>query len=482
MVATTPLRLFIDGAWIEGRGPVLEVRSPATGELVASGRMADAEQVTDAAHAAAVAFASYRHAGVYERAELCHRIAAALDRRTDDVAHDLAREQGKTLAEARGETATAVEMFHTAAEDVKRLDGEILASTDPNKRIQVLREPIGVVAVITPWNFPLTIPTEYLSASIAVGNTIVWKPASYTPLTAQHLLECMAEAGVPRGAVNLVYGPGQLVADTLAAIPAITAFGVTGSPTTGEAIARAAGTRRLLLELGGNGPAIVTEDADLARAVPRIARGCFANAGQICDSTERILVHRTLHDALVDGLVEAARRVNLDASLAPGATMGPLNNVETALKVDRHLADARANGARILTGGARQPDRPSSLYYEPTVIDGVREDMLLNREETFGPVATILVFDDDDEALRQANDCELGLVAGVFTRDLARAEYYVRHLQSGIVNINEGATYWQPHTPFGGYAGKRSGLGRLGGKYTLLELTQLKTVVIDGSR
>ncbi len=223
----------------------------------------------------------------------------------------------------------------------------------------------------------------------------------------------------------------------------------------------------------------MAEDADLRRAIPRIATGCFANAGQICDSTERILVHERLHDAVVDGLVEAARGVRLGASLAEDATMGPLNNEDTAAKVDRHLAEARRNGAHVLVGGGRAPDRATPLYYEPTVIDGVTADMLLNREETFGPLAPILTFASDEEAVALANDTDLGLVAGVFTRDIARANFYAQSLQAGIVNVNESPTYWQPHTPFGGYAGTRSGLGRLGGKHTIMELTQTKTVVVD---
>lgn len=457
----------------------MRVTSPATGEVVAEGRQATAEQVVSAIEAAARASLTYARIPLYERAAICQRVGVALLRRRDDIARDLAVEQGKPLTDAIGEVEVAAEMFQAAGEDIKRLTGEILPSSDPTRQISVVREPVGVVGVITPWNFPLAIPSEYLSACLAAGNTLVWKPASYTPVSAQHLAACCVEAGAPDGVVNLVLGAGATIGEVLATHPAVTALGVTGSPATGEAVARLAGMKRLLLELGGNGPAILAEDADLMRAIPRLITGCFANAGQICDSTERIIVHERLHDALVDGLVEAAREVRLDASLSPGATMGPLNNEETAAKVDRHLADARAGGARILVGGRREPDRPTRLYYEPTVIDGVRPEMLLNREETFGPVAPILTFSSDEEAVALANHSDLGLVAGIFTREIARAHFYVQHLRAGIVNVNETPTYWQPHTPFGGYAGTRSGLGRLGGKYTLLELTQTKTVVVD---
>ncbi len=475
----THLRLYIAGGWTDGRGKPLTVASPATGAVVAEGTAASSEQVGRAIEAAARAFPSYRRVPLYERAGLCHGVAAALLQRRDEIARDLAVEQGKPLAEARIEVTIAAAMFQAAGEDIKRLPGEVLPSSDPSRQIFVVREPVGVVGVITPWNFPLTIPAEYLSACLAAGNTVVWKPASYTPVSALRMVECFAEAGVPGGVLNLVLGLGATIGEALATHPAVTAIGVTGSSATGEAVARWAGTRRLLLELGGNGPAVVAEDADLRRAIPRIAVGCFANAGQICDSTERILVHERLHDALLDGLVEAARAVRLDASLAEGATMGPLNNDETAGKVDRHLAQARANGARVLTGGGRASDRPTALYYEPTVIDGVDATMLLNREETFGPVAPILTFATDEEAVALANDTDLGLVAGVFTKDIARANFYVQSLRAGVVNVNETPTYWQPHTPFGGYAGTRSGLGRLGGKYTIMELTQTKTIVVD---
>lgn len=475
------LSLFTGGAWVAGDGPPLEVVSPSTGTRVAAGGTASAAQVRAAIDAAEGAFRAFSRASLYDRAALCHGIAAALRRRLDPMAADLALEQGKPLAEARVEVSVAAEMFEAAAEDAKRLTGEILPSSDPTRRIFVTREPVGVVAVITPWNFPVTIPSEYLSACVATGNTTVWKPASFTPVSAHHLVECFVEAGVPDGVLNLVLGSGSAVGEVLATHPAVTAVGLTGSSASGEAVARLAGTRRLLLELGGNGPAILAEDADLARAIPRLAVGCFANAGQICDSTERILVHESVADAVLDGLLEEASRITLGASLDDGTTMGPLNNEDTAAKVDRHLADARAGGARVVRGGGRASGRPTVLYYEPTVVAGVRPGMLLNREETFGPVAPILTFRTDEEAVALANDTDLGLVAGVFTRDIARADYYARELRAGIVNVNETPTYWQPHTPFGGFAGTRSGVGRLGGKYTLMELTQTKSVVVDVS-
>jgi acyl-CoA reductase-like NAD-dependent aldehyde dehydrogenase len=473
---------FIDGEWRDGGGAGMEVRDPSTGALLAQGAGATRADVEAAIEAAAAAWREYRHAPLRDRVALCHGIAGRLLARRDELARDISREQGKPLSEALGEVDVSAEMFAAAAEDARRLSGEVLPSMDPAKRIAVVREPLGVVGVVTPWNFPMSIPTEYLSAALATGNTVVWKPAGYTPVTALNVIDCAVEAGLPRGVVNLVIGPGAMVGAALTSHPAVRAIGATGSPATGEALAATAGMRRLLLELGGNGPAIVLDDADLERAIARIALGCFANAGQICDSTERILVHERLRDALVEGLAAEAARVVLGPSLEPGTTMGPLTSEENAGKVDAHLDDARRRGARIVAGGHRQEGFATRLYYQPTVIDGVTPDMLLSREETFGPVAPVVTFRDDEEALRLANDNEVGLVSGVFTRDLARAQWFAERLESGIVNVNEGPTYWQPHTPFGGYAGKRSGIGRLGGRYTLLELTQTKAIVTDVQR
>jgi acyl-CoA reductase-like NAD-dependent aldehyde dehydrogenase len=473
------LQTLIGGSWQTGLGEPLSVISPSTGQTIAAGCASSPDQVNEAVEAAAAAFPALASLSAHERAALCHGVATALRKRTDAMARDLALEQGKPVAEARIEITVAAEMFEAAAEDGKRLNGEILPSADTTRQIFVTRVPLGVVAVITPWNFPVTIPSEYLSACFAVGNPVVWKPASTTPVSALHMAACFQEAGIPDGALNIVLGSGSTIGPLLAAHPSVTAIGLTGSSESGEAVARVAGTRRLLLELGGNGPAILAEDADLARAIPRLAVGCFANAGQICDSTERIIVHRSLVGDVIDGLRDEVHRITLGRSLDDGVTMGPLNNEPTANKVDRHLRDAVAGGARVVAGGSREPGWATDLYYQPTIVADVKPEMLLNREETFGPVAAVLSFESDNEAIAIANDTDLGLVAGVFTRDIARANNYARELRTGIVNINETPTYWQPHTPFGGFAGTRSGVGRLGGAYTLMELTQTKAIVVD---
>jgi succinate-semialdehyde dehydrogenase/glutarate-semialdehyde dehydrogenase len=471
---------YIAGVWVDGSGDLWRVCSPSTGEVLAEIVLGTAEDVDRAVEAAHSARSKIAGMTVFERANLLHAVADAITADKETIARDLAMEQGKPYhRDALVEVEVAVEMWRDAAEIIKRLESEVLPSSDPNKRIFTIRQPRGVYGVITPWNFPATIPTEYLCAGLAAGNTIVWKPSEFTPLTAIHITRCCEQAGLPQGVLNLVIGDGPTVGHAIASHPGVSAMGVTGSPATGDKVARAAGAKPLLLELGGNGPTIILDDADLDVAIQRTAHGCFANAGQICDSTERILVHEKIHDRVVEGLTKAAQTVRMGPSLDPETTMGPLNNAHTADKVDRHLQDAREKGAEIVYGGGRADNFPTRLYYQPTVIDRVTPDMLLNREETFGPVAPVLTFSDIDEAIALANDNDLGLVAGVFTSSMSNALYFGEQLEAGIVNLNEVCTYWQPHTPFGGYSGKHSGVGRLGGKYTIMEMSQIKTLVLD---
>ena len=470
---------LIAGRWVSASdGRYAPVRSPATGETIAEVPIAVAADVDRAVEAARTAQRQLGAIGVFERAALLNRVAALIEERKDVIARDLAQEQGKPYhTDALVEVEIAAEMWRDAAEIIKRLEGEVLPSSDPTRRILTIRQPRGVYAVVSPWNFPATIPTEYLCAGLAAGNAIVWKPATTTPLTALHLARCIADAGLPDGAVSVLIGSGAEIGEALVGHPGIDAVGATGSPETGDRIARIAGAKPLLLELGGNCPAIVFADADIDRAIERVAIGAFANAGQICDSTERIIVHASLHERLLEGLVAAAQAQRLGPSLEETTTMGPLNNAPTADKVDRHIADATSRGARVLAGGRRAPGHATDLYYEPTVIDGITPEMLIFREETFGPVAAVMTFRDVDEAIDLANDTDLGLVAGAFTSDPALAAYAGERLQAGIVNINDVPTYWQPHTPFGGFTGKRSGIGRLGGKYTIMEMSQVKTIV-----
>lgn len=454
------------------------VVSPSTGERIAIMARSSAEDIDRAIASAQRAALDLGELTARERAALVQRVGDLVAARAESMARDLALEQGKPLREAEAEVATAVAMWHEAAEIVRHLTDEILPSDDGARRVVVLRRPHGVVAVVTPWNFPATIPTEYLSAGLAAGNAIVWKPSELTPLTAVHLLECILAAGFPPGAVNLVPGLGHDTGATLVAHDAVDAVGFTGSPQTGDAIARSAGAKPVLLELGGNNATVVLDDADVDTVAQRLRTAAFANAGQICSSTERIIVHRKIHDELADALAEQARSLRLGLSLDPDTTMGPLNNEPTAKKVDRHLADAVEKGARVITGGGRAAGWPTALYYEPTVLTGMTPGMLAFGEETFGPVAALTVFDSDDEAVALVNGHDLGLVAGVLGNDVDHMLSIGRRVEAGIVNVGDVATAWQPHTPFGGYSGRASGVGRLGGRYTIEALSQLQTFVV----
>jgi acyl-CoA reductase-like NAD-dependent aldehyde dehydrogenase len=479
-VRTRRHRLLVGGHWSEpASGETAILNSPVTGESVAEVGAAGPDDVDRTVRLAKEAFERHRWRTPFERAREMECVAEVIDGRRDELAADLALEHGKPLAEAVGEVASAANGFRLAAAEARRLTGETIPVEDPRKRVMTFRQPRGVVVAITPWNFPINIPVEYVGPALASGNAVILKPAPTTAGIAALLAECIVEAGVPDGLFSLLTGPSVEMASALVQHPEVVVIGFTGSSAVGAAIARLAVGKELVMELGGNGPIIVLEDADRERAVAAIGSAAFFNAGQSCAAAERIMAPASVHDWLVEGLVDVARSVQLGDPRDAASTMGPVNNEGVAAKMDAHVTDARERGATVAHGGRRQPDRPTRLFYEPTVLGRVPDGAAVTQEETFGPIAPVSAFADDRALLAAANASSLGLSSAVFTRDLDRAFWFAERLQTGQVTVNDTSNYWELHLPFGGWAGKASGRGRVGGRHIFEAMTQIRSVAFD---
>ena len=477
----TTSAMFVDGAWVgAASGETFVAESPATGEAIGEvprGDREDARRAIAAANRAADGWASLT---AFERAAKLHAVADAIESRRDALARTLTLDQGKPLrAEAYGEVEELVVYWRMAAEDAKRLGGLLPNSMSPGKRVLLVRRPVGVVGVITPWNWPYTMPAELIAPALASGNAVVWTPASTTALCAVALAECVVEADLPPGVFNLVTGPGSTVGDEIAANPGTHAVAFIGSTETGRKVAAAGAGKSLLLEMGGNGPVVVLEDADLDAAAGAAVTACFLCAGQSCTAGERLLVHRDVSEAFVEKLARLVAEIRLGDPFADDTTMGPLNNESGALKMDEHVADALERGAALVAGGARADGFPTGLYWQPTILDRVPADALVATQETFGPVAPVVSIDSLDHAIELANASPYGLLAAVFTKDLAKGLRFADRVKTGWVNVNESSNYWEPHLPFGGRSGTASGLGRVGGVFSMESFTELQTVVIS---
>jgi succinate-semialdehyde dehydrogenase/glutarate-semialdehyde dehydrogenase len=479
---TEHVRMFVDGDWGDAEdGAVFDAIGPSTGAVVGSvaeGTRGDAQRAIVAANRAWPAWAAL---SVFDRATAMERVAEVIDGRRDDLARTLTLDQGKPLrAEAYDEVAELITYFEMAAADARRMEGLMPPSVDANKRVLLYRVSRGVVSIISPWNWPYTMPAEILAPAIAYGNTVVWAPAPTTSICAAKLAECIEAAEIPAGVVNMVTGPGPVVGDEIAANPGTQAVGFIGSIATGLTVATRGAGKELLLEMGGNGPLVVMDDADLDAAVAATLTACFLNAGQSCTAGERILVHEDVRDEYL-GLLTAAidKQIRIGDPFDDATTLGPVNNEPTAAKTERHVRDAVDHGAVVLAGGSRAPSNGSELFFEATVLDGVTLDMEIAREETFGPVAPVSTIRSVDEAIRAVNESPYGLLSAIFTRDLGAGLRFAEAVRAGWVNINEGTNYWESHLPFGGRAGSQSGVGRVGGRFSMDRLTELKTVVID---
>lgn len=475
--APTP-QLFIDGAYTDGSGSKrFEVISPATGAMIAALPLPTGEDLDRAVAAANRAQREWRKVGVWQRAEICHRIGDKISEHIEELAQLQTLEQGKPLAESRADVTEAAQLFHLHAEDALRLNGETIPSSDVKKRMHTWRQAVGTWAIITPWNFPLLMFTEFAAPGLATGNALVVKPPIHTSLTVLKAMEYLVEAGLPDGLVNILPGEGDF-GSALVAHPGIHAIGFIGSSATGAKIQATAGLKRSIMECSGNGPVVVLDDANMERAAKAAVDSAFYCAGQVCCATERVIVHRHAHDAFVEAALAYAKTVKLGDPFDPATNLGPLNNAGVAEKMDRHLDEARALGFDVLLGGGRASGFPTDLYYDFTIVDGVSEQSLLSREESFGPVLPILTAQDDDDALRIANADPLGLQSAVFTRDLARGYRFLEELETGQVLLNESNGWWDINMPFGGAGGKGTGWGRIGGVHTLLDMTDLRTSVI----
>jgi acyl-CoA reductase-like NAD-dependent aldehyde dehydrogenase len=481
MATVTMTRLFIAGAWEQARsGTTIQATSPATGEPLGEVAQGDREDARRAVAAAREAFPSWAAATAFERAAALRRIADVCERRRDELARVLTLDQGKPLhAESYDEVDELVAMWRGAAEDGTRIEGVIAPSATQGTRVLLLRRAKGAVAVVTPWNWPYTMPAELLAPALAAGNTVVWNPAPSTAVCSGLLAECIAEAELPPGVFNFVPGPGPEVGDEIVSHPHTAAVGFIGSTATGNRIAQRAAGKSLLLEMGGNGPLVVLDDADLDAAADAAAIACFLCAGQSCTAGERLLVDERVRDEFVARLAErVAAGAQLGDPLAEGTQMGPLNNEGVAAKMDAHVQEAVRRGARVVTGGERAGGFPTDLYWPATVLDRVPPDARVALEETFGPIAPVVSIGGLDEAIEMTNASPYGLLAAIYTGDLRKGLRFAEEVRTGLVNINETTNYWENHLPFGGRAGSDSGTGRVGGRHALERLTELQTIVI----
>jgi acyl-CoA reductase-like NAD-dependent aldehyde dehydrogenase len=480
MATTAALtRLFIGGKWVEAQsGETAEATSPATGEALGPVAQGDREDAQRAIDAAREAFPGWAAATAFERADALRRIADVCERRRDELARACTLDQGKPITESYDEVDELVAMWRGAAEDGIRIEGSIPPSSASGHRVLLMRRPKGPVAVVTPWNWPYTMPAEIVAPALACGNTVVWNPAPTTAVCSGVLADCVAEADLPAGVFNFVPGPGPVVGDEIVSNPGTVAVGFIGSTATGRTIAERAAGKSLLLEMGGNGPLVVMDDADLDAAAEAAVSACFLCAGQSCTAGERLLVHSAVKDDFVTRLRIGAVKAALGDPLDSHTMLGPLNNQPVASKMDEHVEDAVKRGADVVAGGARAEGFPTDLYWPATILDNVPADALASTEETFGPIAPIVEIGSLEDAIRLTNDSPYGLLSAIFTADLYKGLRFADEVHSGLVNINETTNYWENHLPFGGRAGTDSGTGRVGGRHPFEVLTELQTVVI----
>ncbi|WP_028311051.1 NAD-dependent succinate-semialdehyde dehydrogenase [Derxia gummosa] len=468
----------IGGAWLDAdTGRATEILDPATGASLGTVPEMGEAETRRAIAAAEVAQKQWRALPAANRGRLLRRWYELMLEHQDDLAALMTAEQGKPLAEAKGEIAYAASFLEWFGEEAKRLYGDVIPSPANDRRLVVVREPVGVTAAITPWNFPAAMITRKAGAALAAGCSMVIKPAPQTPFSALALVVLAERAGIPAGVLNVVTGDAVAIGGELCRNPVVRKLSFTGSTGVGiKLMEQCAPTlKKLSLELGGNAPFIVFDDADVDAAVAGAMVSKYRNAGQTCVCANRLLVQDGIHDAFVAKLAEAVRTLKVGVGTEAGVNLGPLINGAAVGKVERHLADALAKGASVVTGG--KPHALGGNFFEPTIVTGVTTAMAVAREETFGPLAPVFRFTTEDEAIRMANDTEFGLAAYFYTRDIGRVWRVGEALEYGMVGINTGLISNEV-APFGGI--KASGLGREGSKYGCDEYTEIKYLAMGG--
>ncbi len=469
---------FVNGTWLDSPGhAAIPVLNPATGAELGTVPAFDAAATAKAVAAAHAAFPAWAAKTAKERAVLLRRWNDLILLNAADLAKLMTAEQGKPLAESKGEIAYAAAFVEWFAEEAKRVYGDVIPGHHADKRILVLRQPVGVVAAITPWNFPAAMITRKVAPALAAGCTVVCKPATQTPYSALALAELAARAGLPPGVLNVITGPAREIGGVLTGDARVRKLSFTGSTEIGKLLMAqcAVNMKRVSLELGGNAPFIVFDDADLDAAVAGAIASKYRNTGQTCVCANRLLVQDGVYEAFSAKLVAAAQKLRVGDGLAGETEQGPLIDAAALKKVEEHIADATSKGAKIALGGRRHA--LGGTFFEPTVLTGVTPAMMVAREETFGPVAPLFRFTSEQEAIAMANDTEFGLAAYLYTRDLARSWRVSEALEYGIVGLNTGLISTEV-APFGGV--KESGTGREGSKYGLLDYTEIKYVCIGG--
>jgi succinate-semialdehyde dehydrogenase / glutarate-semialdehyde dehydrogenase len=477
------LRLFreacyVDGSWIHAdSGRTFSVDNPATGDIIGRVPSLSTAETRRAVHAANAAFPAWSKRIAKERAAILRRWFDLMMENQEDLARLMTIEQGKPLTESRGEVAYAASFLEWFGEEAKRIYGDTIPQHQADKRLMVIKQPIGVVACITPWNFPLAMITRKAGPAIAAGCTVVLKPAEQTPFSALALAELAERAGVPKGVFNVIAGDPKEIGAELTSNPIVRKLSFTGSTEVGRLLmAQGAGTiKKISLELGGNAPFIVFDDADLDSAVEGAIASKYRNSGQTCVCANRLLIQDHVYDAFAEKLTAAVKRLKPASGLEPGATQGPLIDNAAIEKVETHIRDAQSKGAKIVTGGKRHS--LGGRFFEPTILTGVTPQMLLAREETFGPVAPLFRFSTESEAIALANDTVYGLAAYFYGRDIARIWRVAEALEYGIIGINTGIISTEV-APFGGV--KESGIGREGSKYGIEDYLEIKYLCFGG--